>query len=99
MLSPHKYDHWADNDAAEEKKKITITAESFDHQVADRMDGFFEEVVLPTLKTLAEARLSYDKMKRLVKLPSTWEAKISGKPFRERLNSYLIEVALQVNGG
>ena len=70
--------------AAEKKKKTTITAESFDQQVADKMGGFFDEVFLPTMKKLVEAGLSYDEVKRLVKIPTTWGAKISGEQFEER---------------
>ena len=33
---------------------------------------------------LAEAGLSYDEVKRLVKIPSLWGAKISGEQFEER---------------
>ena len=51
----HHDDHKADKDAAEKKKKTTITAESFDHQVADKMGGFFDDVFLPTMKKLVEA--------------------------------------------
>ena len=60
----------AQKDAAEKKKKTTITAESFDKQVADKMGEFFEDVFLPTMKKLVEAGLSYDEVKRLVKIPS-----------------------------
>ena len=38
----HK-DYKADKEAAEKKKKTTITAESFDQQVADKMGEFFEK--------------------------------------------------------
>ena len=40
------------------------------------MGRFFEELFLPSLKKLVEAGLSYDEVKRLVKIPSTWGAKI-----------------------
>jgi hypothetical protein len=70
--------------AAERKKKTTITAESFDHQVAEKMGGFFAEKFLPAIQNLVEAGLSYDEVKRLVKIPSTWGAKISGAQFLER---------------
>ena len=74
----------AQKDAAEKKKKTTITAGSFDKQVADKMGDFFEETFLPTMKKLVEAGLSYDEVKRLLKIPATWGAKISGEQFRER---------------
>ena len=80
----HHEEFQAQKDAAEKKKKTTITAESFDHQVADKMGGFFGDVFLPMIKKLVEAGLSYDEVKRLVKIPTTWGAKISGEQFRER---------------
>ncbi len=81
--SPHD-DYQADKDAAE-KKKTTITAESFNHQVADKMGEFFDAVFLPTMKKLVESGLGYDEVKRLVKIPTTWGAKITGEQFEERL--------------
>ena len=48
------------------------------------MSDFFDDVFLPVMKKLIEAGLSYDEVKRLVKIPSTWGAKISGDQFRER---------------
>ena len=72
----------------EKKKKTTITAESFDKQVAHKMGGFFDDVFLPKLKKLVDAGLSYDEVKRLVKIPSTWGAKISGEQFKERVKAY-----------
>ena len=42
----HEDDHRARKEAAEKKRKSTITAASFDHQVADKMGGFFAKVVL-----------------------------------------------------
>jgi hypothetical protein len=74
----------AQKEAAEKKKKSTITADSFDKQVAHKMGKFFDEVFLPTLKRLIEAGESYEEVKRLVKIPSTWGAKISGDQFEER---------------
>ena len=85
----HHEEFQAQKEAAEKKKKTTITAESFDKQVAHKMGRFFEEVFLPSLKKLVEAGLSYDEVKRLVKIPSTWAAKISGEQFRERAKEYL----------
>ncbi len=79
----------AQKEAAEKKKKTTITAESFDKQVAHKMGRFFNEVFLPSIRKLVEAGKSYDEVKRLVKIPSTWGAKISGEQFRERLSEFL----------
>jgi hypothetical protein len=82
-------DHKADKDAAEKKKKTTITAESFDHQVADKMGGFFKKTFLPTMKKLVKGGLSYDEVKKLVKFPTTWGAKITGEQFKERASEAL----------
>jgi hypothetical protein len=71
-------------EAAEKKKRTTITAESFDHQVADKMGDFFEDVFLPAMKKFIEGHLTYDEVKKIVKIPSTWGAKISGDQFQER---------------
>jgi hypothetical protein len=78
------HDFEADKQAAEEKKKATIMAKSFDRQVADKMGAFFAETFLPTMTRLVESGLSYDEVKRLVKIPPTWGAKVSGAKFRER---------------
>ena len=78
-------EYQSDKTAAEKKKKTTITAESFDHQVADKMGEFFNEVFLPAMKKLVGDGMSYDEVKRLVKIPSTWGAKITGGQFRERV--------------
>jgi len=76
-------------EAAEKKKKTTITAESFDRQVADKLGEFFAEEFLPTMRKLVEAGLSYDEVKRAVGLSPRWGAKITGEQFRERASSYL----------
>jgi hypothetical protein len=46
------------------------------------MGRFFDDVFLPMMKRLVEAGLSYDDVKRLVKIPTTWGAKISDSQFR-----------------
>ncbi len=53
------------------------------------MGKFFDEVFLPILKKMVEAGKSYDEVKRLVKIPSTWGAKITGEQFRERLSKFM----------
>ena len=85
----HHEEFQAQKEAAEKKKKTTITAESFDKQVAHKMGSFFDEVFLPMIKKLVEAGKSYEEVKRLVKIPSTWGAKISGEQFRERVSKFL----------
>jgi hypothetical protein len=84
----HKEEFEAQKEAAEKKKKTTITAGSFDKQVARKMGSFFKDVFVPTLKKLVEAGLSYDEVKRVVEIPTTWGAKISGEKFRERAEAY-----------
>jgi hypothetical protein len=78
----------AQKEAAEKKLKTTITADSFDRQVAHKMGGFYDEVFLPTMKTLVAAGLDYDEVKRLVKIPANWGAKITGEQFRKRTGTY-----------
>jgi hypothetical protein len=53
------------------------------------MDTFFEDVFVPALRRLVEAGLSYDEVKRLVKIPTTWGAKITGDQFGERTKAYI----------
>jgi hypothetical protein len=78
-------DHFlAEKERAERKKKSSITVESFDRQVADKMGDFFEDVFLPMMKKLVEAGLSYEQVKEAVGIPSRWGAKIGGEQFRER---------------
>jgi hypothetical protein len=85
----HKEEFQTQKEATEKKKKTTITVESFDNQVAHKMGGFFSEVFLPVMKKLVESGKSYDEVKRIVKIPSTWGAKISREQFRERLSEFL----------
>ena len=85
----HHEEFQAQKEAAEKKKKTTITAESFDKQVAHKMGEFFDDVFLPMIKKLVEAGKSYDEVKRVVKIPSTWGAKISGEQFRERVSKFM----------
>jgi hypothetical protein len=85
----HKDYFLTQKEAAEKKKRTSITAESFDKQVAHKMGGFFSDVFLPMMKKLVEANKSYDEVRRLVKIPSTWGAKISGDQFREKLSEFL----------
>jgi hypothetical protein len=85
----HNEEFQSHKEAAEKKKKTTITAESFDKQVAHKMGDFFADVFVPSLKKLVEAGLSYDEVKRVVKIPTTWGAKIKAEQFTERVNTYL----------
>ncbi|MGO9467265.1 MAG: hypothetical protein ACLQIB_06490 [Isosphaeraceae bacterium] len=78
-------------EAAERKKKTTITAESFDKQVAHKLGPFFDTSLLPTMQKLIEAHVSYEDVKRLLKISPTWGAKISGDQFRERSDEFLKE--------
>jgi hypothetical protein len=84
----HHEEFQVQKQAAEKKKKTTITVESFDRQVAHKMGRFFDDVFLPMMRRLVDAGLSYDEVKRLVKIPTTWGAKISGRQFRERASSF-----------
>jgi hypothetical protein len=81
-------DFQAKKQAAERKKRTTIAAESFDRQVRDKLGHFFDDVFLPAMKRLVKAGLSYDEVKRVVKIPRLWGAKISGEQFRERASKF-----------
>jgi len=85
----HHDEFEAQKEAAERKKKTTITGDSFDRQVADKLGPFFASEFLPTIQRLVAAGLSYDDVKKAVKIPGTWGAKISGEQFRERTGSFL----------
>ncbi len=77
-------DHASHKSAKEKNKKTTITAEMFDHQVADKMGEFFDKTFLPTIKKMVKANMSYDEVKRRLKIPSTRGAKITGEEFSDR---------------
>jgi hypothetical protein len=77
-------DYQADKEAAERKKKTTITAGSFDRQVSGKLGKYFDATFLPAIKRLVEAGLSYEDVKRLIRIPATWGAKISGEQFKRR---------------
>ncbi len=79
-----KRDHGTEKLAAEKKKKTTITAEMFDHQVAHKMGEFFDKTYLPAIKKMVKSNMSYDEIKSRLKIPSTWGAKINGEHFKER---------------
>src|SRR3954463_1531209 len=64
----HHEEFQAQKEAAEKKKKTTVTAESFDKQVSNKRGAFFDEAFLPMIKKLVEARRSYEDVKRLVKI-------------------------------
>jgi hypothetical protein len=53
-------------------------------EVADKMGEFFEKTFLTAIKKMVEASMSYDEVKRRLKIPSTWGAKITGEQFKER---------------
>jgi hypothetical protein len=74
---------------AEKKKKTTITAEAFDHQVAAKIGPYFKQVFLPTMTKLVKAGLDYNDVKRAVKISTTWGAKINGDDFVQRSTAYL----------
>jgi hypothetical protein len=85
----HKEDFQSLKEAAEKKEKTTITAESFDRQVRHNIgDDFFDQVFRPVIEQFVEAGLLYEEVKRIVQIPTTWGAKISGEQFRERALQY-----------
>ena len=59
------------------------------------MGKFFDDVFLPSMKKLVEARRSYEDVKRLVKIPGTWGAKITGEQFEERVHGVFLKMKSQ----
>ena len=53
------------------------------------MGGFFGRSFLPTRKKLVKAGLSYDEVRKLVKISTTSGAKITGEAFKERASETL----------
>jgi hypothetical protein len=80
----HHNDYESAQTSAEKKKNTTITAQSFDHQVADTMGDFLDTIFLPAMKKLVQARMSSNEVKKLVQISSMWGAKITGEQFQER---------------
>jgi hypothetical protein len=48
------------------------------------MGAFFDSTFLPAMRRFVEVGLSYNEVKRRLKIPSTWGAKITGAQFKER---------------
>jgi hypothetical protein len=48
------------------------------------MGEFFDKTLLPAMKKLVKANMSYDEIKSQLEIPSTWGAKITGEQFKER---------------
>lgn len=77
----------AGSDTASRKK--SLTAETFDEQVAAKMGPFFGSTFLPLMKTMEAAGLSYEEVKEVVHLSPAVGAKISGAEFERRARAYL----------
>ena len=69
-------------------KKQTLSAATFDQQVASKMQPFYGSVFLPTMKQLVDTRLTYDQVKNILKIPPAVGAKITAKQFEERTAAY-----------
>ncbi len=69
-------------------KKQTLTAAKFDEQVAAKMQPFYDSIFLPAIKKMVEARLTYDQVKGILKIPPAVGAKITSKQFAERTAAY-----------
>ncbi len=69
-------------------RKQTLTAATFDQQVATKMQPFYGSVFLPTMKKLVDSRLTYDQVKNILEIPPAVGAKITAKQFEERTAAY-----------
>ena len=56
------------------------------------MGKFFEDVFLPSMKKLVQAHRSYEDVKRLVKISTTWGAKITSEQFEDRVKCVFLEM-------
>jgi hypothetical protein len=70
-------------------RKKTLTAETYDRQVAAKLQPFYDTVFLPTIKKLVAAGLSYQQVKDLLELPPAVGAKITAEEFSKRTSAYL----------
>ena len=71
------------------KKAKTLTATSFDQQVAEKDGPWFAGTFLPTMKQLVATRLSYENLKTLLAMPPEFGSKISPRQFEERARKFL----------
>ena len=71
----------------------TLTAATFDQQVASKLQPFYGSVFLPTMKQLVDAHLTYDQVKNIREIPPAIGAKITAKQFEERTAAYLESIA------
>jgi len=69
-------------------RKQTLTAATFDEQVAAKLQPFYGSVFLPAIKQLVYTRLTYDQVKEILKIPPAIGAKITAKQFEERTAAY-----------
>ena len=69
-------------------RKQTLTAATFDEQVAAKLQPFYGSVFLPAIKQLVDARLTYEQVKDILKMPPAVGAKITAKQFEERTAAY-----------
>ena len=65
-------------------KKQTLTAATFDQQVASKLQPFYGSVFLQTMKQLVDAHLTYDQVRQLQIPPAIEPVKITAKQFEER---------------
>lgn len=70
-------------EAAEKKKKgkVSITADQYDKQIVAKLGEFYHTHFLKGITQMVLAGKSYDEVKALVNIPSTWGAKISSEDF------------------
>jgi hypothetical protein len=48
------------------------------------MGDCFDKTLLPAIKKIVKAHMSYDEVKSQLKIPSTWGTMITGEEFKER---------------
>ena len=78
----------ADGPSTKDRAK-SLTAETFDQQVATKMGPFFGSTFLLLMKRMVDAGLSYEEVKQAINLSPEVGAKISATEFERRARAYL----------
>jgi hypothetical protein len=79
----------AGGSSATSARKKTLTAELYDREVSSKLGPFYDSVLLPTMRKLIDARLSYEQVKQVLEIPSSIGATIAAEEFANRTSAYL----------
>jgi hypothetical protein len=79
----------AGSSSASPARKKTLTAELYDREISSKLGPFYDSVLLPTMRKLVDARLSYEQVKQVLEIPSFIGATITAEEFASRTSAYL----------